>query len=214
MRFPLRRKGKRVAKITEDSGAADEQPAVGDPAGTLADLEKKVNKLQQDLTGRINKINTDLTKTVGEIDVKVGTANNAVNNLKSKVENNEQSISSFQGTLDDHTQDIGKLQSADTVMDKRVGSIEKAQSSINTMLIDLNQKTKDFAVQIGQEANKHTDDVAQHLQGEISNAVAPLDQKITALENAPVKPHTHTVTIQGKTGGVAPEDAPQGAGKR
>lgn len=196
MRKPLRRKENRVTTDQSDAGPADEASS---PSGTLDELEKRVNKLQQDLTTRINEINSSLTEQIGEANTTAGKANNTANALRAKVTNNENSIAGFQGRLDSLTTDVSQAKSAVQVLADRVGHLEEWQGALNTAFSEAIQRNRDFTLEQYRAATGYVDQVAKKLGDQLGAAKTELAQAIQALADAPVKPHTHAIHLSGET---------------
>lgn len=192
-----------AAEVTEDTdtgSATSPTTAGGDTAAVTPDeLEKRLNELDKRLTQRINTLNTSLTGAVSELNTKVGTATNTVNSLKSKVENNEESIKSFQGSLDQLTTDVGKAKSAVDVLTHRVDQLEQLQGELNTAFSKAIQQNRDFAKEQGDAAKHYTEQLTKRLSDQLQGTKADLEQKIEALADAPVKAHTHTVHLSGES---------------
>lgn len=165
-------------------------------------LEQRLEDLNKHLTSRINDLASQVTDAVADTDTKTAATANEVKRLGTRVTNNSESVASFQSTMDRLATDVAKARTATDGLSRRLDTIEEWQSAINTALVQGVQDAKDFAMEQNQAATKHTEDAVAHLDGKIAAARADLEQRITTVEQAPVKPHTHTLHFEGVTGGV------------
>lgn len=167
-----------------------------------ADLEQRLETLEKHLTSRINDLATQVTDAVADIDTKTAATTTELKRLGTRVTNNAESVASFQSTLDRLATEVAKARVAAETVGRRLDTIEEWQSSINTALLEAAQGAKDFALEQGQAATKHADDAVAHLEGKLTAARTDLEQRITQVEQAPVKPHTHVFHVEGVTGAV------------
>lgn len=167
-----------------------------------ADLEQRLETLEKHLTSRINDLATQVTDAVADVDTKTAASATELKRLGTRVTNNAESVASFQSTLDRLATEVAKARVAAESLGTRLDTIEEWQSSINTALVQGVQGAKDFALEQGQAATQHTDEALAHLEGKLTAARTDLEQRITQVEQAPVKPHTHVLHLDGVTGAV------------
>lgn len=189
-------------------------PAVADedeaPAVTPEELEKRlkaleeaVGKLDPRITKRINDLNTAVANNKSELTKKIGTVESDLGTVKTKADNNAESIGSFQGQLDTLTHKVGDAETATTLLKQRLDNSENWQSAFNTAFVNGIQSAKDFAKEQGDAAKKHADDAVAVVDAKVDNVSQTMGDRITAVENAPVKQHTHKLhfSVDGETGG-------------
>ena len=178
---------------------SDTTPAA-DPAVDPADLEQRLEDQGKHLTARINDLATQVTEAVAQMETAMSSAATELKRLGTRVTNNAESVASFQSTLDRLSTEVAKARVSGESVGKRIDTVEEWQSGINTVLLEGFQAAKDFALEQGQAATAHTDEAVAHLDGKLTAARTDIEQRITQVEQAPVKPHTHVIHLDGTTG--------------
>lgn len=185
--------------MATDAKAAQEDA----PQLTNEELEKKINALDTRLSKAIADVRKDLTEEVGELSTAVTKAANEMKQISAKAKGNETRLGALESTASTLTTTVGKFDSAIKTIATRLDGLEQFQGELNTAFVKGIQDAKDFALEQGNAAKGHADQKVDALDKKVDGVKSTLEGRIKAVEDAPVKQHTHKlhITLDGQTGG-------------
>lgn len=200
----FRRKDKPVPESTEPpTEATAPEVNAADLEKRVAALEKALGETNTTLTGRVNDVTKKVAENNAALIKRVGSAEADLTTVKTSADNNAEAIKAFNKRLDGLVHKAEEAEAATKVLTTRLDNTEAWQSAFNTAFIDGIQSAKDFALEQGQAAKKYTDGVATQIRTQVAESKAALQARIKAVEDAPVKAHSHRVSISvdAETGG-------------